>query len=318
MKTPQPINLSATPALAGSNPGRCCAQRRHHEWVVATLALLISSATAGELTTAILDAGGVLTSGGDVAIAGSLGGFGGVSSDNGPVTARAGFPGQIYDPASVAVTPAAATVNENDTRSFTAEVVCDDDTLLPGSVISWFVDSPFLAVSAAGEVTAGLLPESFTALLTATVSGVSGTALVTVTDPDPDNYGEYAGDGLPDGWQALYFGYRSVEAGPAADPDADGQDNRTEWLAGTAPADPNSLLRLAFSDVPSDPGTATLFFSPYLPDRIYILESSSGPDAPWTPLPATPDNAPAPGVGLIMDTLPAEARRFYRLRVEMR
>ena len=269
------------------------------------------------LTTSVLDAAGSLISGGDVEITGSLGGFGGLSTDAGAVTARAGFPGQIYDPASVAITPGSATLQENDVRLFTAEVVCDDDTLLPGSAIAWSVDSQLLSVTAAGEVSTGLLPEDFIATLTATAGPVSGTALLTLTDRDPDNYRGYAGDGLPDAWQILHFGYSNSDAGPAADPDSDGQDNQTEWLAGTDPTDPASLLRLAFAGVPPPPGTATLVFSPYLPDRTYTLEWSAGLQAPWTALPGVPADGPTPGEGLISDTQPAETRKFYRLKIEM-
>lgn len=272
-------------------------------------------AQAPALTTATLDAAGSLTSGGDVEIAGSLGGFGGLSTDAGAVTARAGFPGQIYDPVSVAITPRSATLQENDFVAFTAEVVCDDDTLLSGSAVAWFVDSQFLGVTSAGEVTSGLLPESFAAMLTATAGGVTGTALLTVTDTDPDNYGDYAADGLPDAWQILHFGYRSSDAGPSADPDQDGQDNQTEWLAGTSPSNASSALRLTFDVSTPPPGTATLVFSPFLPDRTYTIEWSDGRQGDWTPIPGQPVNGPVSGEGLITDASATDSRKLYRLRI---
>lgn len=273
------------------------------------------AAGSPELTTGTTDAGGSLTSGGEVEISGSLGGFGGLASDAGTVIARAGFPGQIYDPAGVAITPDAAALQENALVPFTAEVLCDDDTLLPSFPVEWSVDSLLLHVSAGGEVSTGLVPGAFTAALTATAGGVSGIAMLTITDTDPDNYGGYAADGLPDAWQVLHFGYRSGDAGPTADPDADGQENQTEWLAGTDPTDPKSLLHIAFSGVPPSPGTVTLKFSPHLPGRTYSLEGSNTLQALWTPLPGLPVNGESPNEGLLTDTSATEPRKLYRLRI---
>lgn len=220
------------------------------------LMALALPAAAQELTTATLDTAGSLTTGGDVQIAGSLGGIGGLSSDARDVTARAGFPGQIFDPVRFSVTPGAATVFENATTAFTAEVICDDDSFLRATALAWSVDTALLTVTTSGEVTAGVLPGSFTALLTASASGVTGTAALTVTDLDPDNYGLYAADSLPDEWQTLHFGERNPDATPTADPDADGQNNLTEYFAGTDPLDGASFSRSAWNPSPALPPPA--------------------------------------------------------------
>jgi hypothetical protein len=284
------------------------------------LPLLISlGAAAGlhaqtpALTTDVLDAAGGHATGGNVEMESSLGGFGVLSTGAGAVTARAGFPGQLYDPATVAITPGEATLQENNVRLFTAEVVCDDATLLPASALVWSVDNQYLSVSSAGEVSTGLVPEPFAATLTATAGSVSGTALLTITDSDPDNYRDYAGDGLPDAWQILHFGESNPGAAPAADPDADGQDNQTEYLAGTDPNDAASFLQLRFGPDPA-PGAKSLLFTPFLPDRTYTLEWSATLAAPWTVLPDAPTPAAMPGEGEFTDT-PAEPRTYYRVRI---
>lgn len=281
---------------------------------IRALLLLSMSSHAQELTTGGVNAGGSLTTGGAVEITGSLGGFGDVTT-GGDTTARGGFPGQIYDPLRVAITPGDAVLVENSAAAFTAEVICDDDSVLPATAVTWSVDSFLLNVTMEGLVTAALLPQDFAGTLTAGAAGVTGTAALSVLDSDPDNYGSYAADGLPDAWQTLHFGYSNPDAAPTTDPDHDGQNNQTEWLAGTDPTDPNSLLHFAFDTNPSPPGIAALVFSPWLPDRTYILEWSATLEAPWTTLPVQPTEAQVHGDGLLTDNFATESRKLYRLRI---
>jgi len=56
------------------------------------------------------------------------------------------------------------------------------------------------------------------------------------------------GDGLPDDWQTLNWGKHWPDAN--ADSDMDGATNLEEFLAGTDPTDPNSILKLRMSSRP--------------------------------------------------------------------
>jgi hypothetical protein len=52
-------------------------------------------------------------------------------------------------------------------------------------------------------------------------------------------------DGLPDDWQLHYFGSKTSDwDGPNVDSDGDGASNWQEFLAGTDPRDPNSVLKV--------------------------------------------------------------------------
>jgi len=52
-------------------------------------------------------------------------------------------------------------------------------------------------------------------------------------------------DGLPDDWQTRYFGTKPADwDGPNVDSDGDGATNWQEFLAGTDPRDPNSVLKM--------------------------------------------------------------------------
>ena len=59
------------------------------------------------------------------------------------------------------------------------------------------------------------------------------------------------GDGIPDWWMIEYFGHPTGQAGDLSlaqdDADGDGMSNLQEYLAGTDPTNPNSLLALSIA-----------------------------------------------------------------------
>jgi hypothetical protein len=79
-------------------------------------------------------------------------------------------------------------------------------------------------------------------------------------------------DGLPDDWQSEFWGTESRLWPPAVqDTDGDGASNRDEFLAGTNPADPESVLRITLQQ--TDQGSLVAWNSE--PGGIYRLQSSA-------------------------------------------
>jgi hypothetical protein len=79
------------------------------------------------------------------------------------------------------------------------------------------------------------------------------------------------GDGLPDDWQALYFGSDSTQwPSPSEDSDGDGVSNRDEFFAGTDPTDVQDVLRARL--VPTELGLRVEWNSK--PGVLYQLQLS--------------------------------------------
>ncbi len=120
-------------------------------------------------------------------------------------------------------------------------------------------------------------------------------------------------DGIPDWWRLLYFGTVSNLLSAAnLDADGDGASNLQEYLAGTNPMDPASVLQLA----PLAPAPNFTVQWPSVVGKTYLVQSSSSLlSTNWS---ITASNLP--GTGLMMqlsDTnLPAPPARFYRVQVQ--
>ncbi|MEN9021767.1 MAG: hypothetical protein ABF370_14810, partial [Verrucomicrobiales bacterium] len=71
-----------------------------------------------------------------------------------------------------------------------------------------------------------------------------------------DDFGSYAGDGLPDDWQVQYFGEDNADAGPNVDADGDGDSNLYEYHARLLPNDPTSFLSITLTPDATEGGRA--------------------------------------------------------------
>ena len=115
-------------------------------------------------------------------------------------------------------------------------------------------------------------------------------------------HADLRGDGLSNQWRQEFFG---TPDGPAADedPDADGQDNFQEFIAGTHPGDPRSAFALELD--PPAPGHPGALRWPSAADRQYVAYYTPDLREPFQPLATNP----------VHDVLTLDADGFYRIGV---
>ena len=132
------------------------------------------------------------------------------------------------------------------------------------------------------------------------VSPLSEAGTGSTWGPD-NNY-----DGLPDDWQARYWGPDPTKwPAPGADSDGDGASNLAEFLAGTDPTDPSSVLRTRVGATRE--GLLVSWNS--VPGYIYQLQSSPNLRQ-WTTT-GSPRFAAGVTTSLLVPT--AEVTTYYRV-----
>lgn len=283
----------------------------------AILAILTLPAMSQELTHTSLDPAGGRGTGGNITNDATLGGIGGEIFEDTQITSRPGFAGQLYDAVYIDVEPAPPVVAELGAASFSAFVMCDDGTTLGASGVTWSnLGSPFFTVSATGLVTANAVPETLTLPLEVAAAGLAGNVFLTIYDTSPDNYGPFAGDQLDDAWQQFWFGENPALAAPGLDPDGDGQNNLTEFLAITSPLDPASRITTRIEPVPGRPSHRLLILHPWRAERTYTWEWTPDLAQPWAALPGAVITVEAGEEAHAYDTNAVDAQRLYRVKIE--
>lgn len=292
---------------------------------VSLIGIALAAAANGQVRTGgpyqatieAVSAGGGAVASADYRMQVSVGGPAGVSSGSAAAVVRQGFTGQIFDPVSLQLASTTPAIDELGVAQLSATAIMDDGTTLALSAndVAWSIASgPLLSVTAAGMVTADAVYQSTPAAVNGVWSMISASLPLTVTDVLEDNFGSYAGDGLPDLWQANYFGIGNPLGAPGADGDGDGQDNRFEYLATTMPNDPGSRFQLRIEMVPGEPNHRRVLFSPYSLDRTYSL-ASSPTLASWSLLSGIPEG----DIGaehFFLDENATAAAMFYRILIE--
>ena len=142
---------------------------------------------------------------------------------------------------------------------------------------------------------------------------ISLSNTVAYVQTDTISPGALASDGLPMAWLLQNFGTTNVDAN--ADPDHDGMSNMQEYLAGTDPNNPNSVLRITAESFSSG-GTSAMLTWDSVMTRYYYIQKTPGLGSPvWT------DS----GLGLVAPSIGSTTTagftdtntpvRFYRVQV---
>lgn len=191
------------------------------------------------LTPAATDAGGRRSTSANYTLDSSTAPGGTGKSAN--YTARTGYAGSPYDVLALEINASPLTVNEGAARQLGASLLLDDSSLLTlaRSEVTWSVQSgPLLSISAGGLATAETVYQDANAVAQGGYQSFIDTLALSVLNVNIDDFGLYAGDGIRDDWQVLYFGTGNANAGPLLDPDNDGWTNLFEYQAGIVPTDP--------------------------------------------------------------------------------
>lgn len=130
---------------------------------------------------------------------------------------------------------------------------------------------------------------------------------------------DFTVDATPGGWRSFYFGspLNAGNAADAADPDADGNSNLFEFVAGLHPANNASRFTQRVTAVPNQPGQKQITFGPVIPGRIYTVKYTGSLANPnWSSL-ANFSSSDSGSERTITDLSAGPGPRFYRVEVRI-
>jgi hypothetical protein len=274
---------------------------------------------ASTITTSI-DGGGQHATSANYAMDNSVGGIGGISSASAD-TAKNGYIGELTEVVSITVTSTPSIVNEDATSQLSGTATLDDNSVsvLPGSDIAWAsAVYPLASIDSNGLAMASSVYATTNGAFSGFYLSGSSTGLVAVIDSNPDNYGSYSGDGIPDSWQVQYFGTNNPNAAPGVDVDGTGQNNLFKYVAGLDPTNPSSIFVLQIASVTGQPTQKNLIFNPEFSGRTYTPQFRTNlVSGAWAPLAGI--GGPVTNVNqvTVTDLGATQAQKFYRIDISL-
>ncbi len=135
------------------------------------------------------------------------------------------------------------------------------------------------------------------------------TGLILLSDRSSSIYN----DGIPDSWRLRYFGtVNNLLSQAAADADGDGANNWQEYIAGTDPTDPSSVLRVSTDQAVASQSQDCVVHWPSVAGKQYIIERSASLFGPnWIPVSTNTGS----GASMEFHDTTGGSVRFYRVHV---
>jgi hypothetical protein len=127
------------------------------------------------------------------------------------------------------------------------------------------------------------------------------------------------GDGIPDWWMIQYFKHAIGQADDLSraqdDADGDGMNNLQEFLAGTIPTDPTSVLALHIA-ADANGTNMMLVWTAASGKNYQILSTTNLSDVVWPVFPGSVDagNAAAIGGQRNFSVPAADSQRYFRVQ----
>lgn len=138
---------------------------------------------------------------------------------------------------------------------------------------------------------------------------ILGTRSITITTSATGGGVDTDGDGMPDVWE-LANGLNPYVDNANFDSDRDGYTDLQEYLAGTDPNDPHSLMHL---DATNEPFNVRLSFLATAGRSYSVLYRTDPGNGPWSKLADAPPGITSHTVELLLPQAAPAGQRFYRL-----
>lgn len=274
----------------------------------------VSGAEASK-TQGVVSGGGVHSLGETVIVEGMFGDSLDGAAESVNVAMLSGNAGQLVEPRILRAQSSDTSIPETSFCRVSATAQNDDSSYTDVQSDWVILEGPFVSVSSGGLALADAVYTNTSAVLAGISGGLTGRVNVTVLDTLKDNYGLYAADGVADSWQVALFGVGNTNGQGGADADLDGQDNYSEFMAGTSPLNGQDAFGIK-SMRRNALGQVELVLSPAFSNRLYHVERCTDLHNPsWVQLASSA--GPTQLTQLVMaDSSSTNQIAFYRASID--